>query len=218
MHKIRILPLLLLVVFVSVVVKAVDFSGHYDLSDLSMTAARMTALAKSDEPDDSESIDGTKEAVWKSGAPDGPQLVKPTGEFKDRQVVLESLAERRKKLEEWAESIALKENLLSATRNKINKKMGELLTLKQEVSTLLEQYELKEKYKIDRMVKIYESMKAKSAANIFEKMDLKILMQVISNMKESKAAPILAKIAPERARVITESLILQGRLRQERSQ
>lgn len=218
MKRIRILPLLLLLVCVSMIIKVLDITGHYDGVNSHIVQSRMEALAQ-EEPKASEEplYEATdSQPVWSPGAPVGPKEVKPSSEDANKRTILESLAKRRQELEEWAKSIALKENILNATRNKINEKMEELKALKQEVSQLLGQYDQKEQHKIDRMVKIYESMKAKDAAKIFEQMDLGILMEVISNMKEKKAAPILASLPPERARQVTERLILQRRLKEER--
>lgn len=202
--KIRILPVLLLIVFASMLVKIVDFTDYYgSVSDI-VIDARLAALAQEEESEN--------DPVWSEGAPSGPEEIKPSPENKTEKNILENLSSRRKELEEWSASIAMKENILNATENKINRKMEELRELKFQVAKLLDQYEQKEQKKIKRMVKIYENMKSKNAAEIFERMNMEILMEVISNMKESKAAPILAKLRPERAKEITERLILQRRI------
>ena len=56
------------------------------------------------------------------------------------------------------------------------------------------------------LVKIYEAMKPKDAARIFEQLDLVVLLDVIERMKERKTAPILANMDPERAKTITLEL------------
>src|SRR3546814_4430099 len=55
------------------------------------------------------------------------------------------------------------------------------------------------------LVKIYESMKPKDAARIFEELDMEVLLEVVERMKERKTAPILAEMNPERAKTVTRS-------------
>jgi flagellar motility protein MotE (MotC chaperone) len=46
-------------------------------------------------------------------------------------------------------------------------------------------------------------MKPKDAATIFEGMELPPLLQLLTRMKDLKTAPILAAMAPEKARAVT---------------
>ena len=46
-------------------------------------------------------------------------------------------------------------------------------------------------------------MKAKDAANIFNTLDMDILISVMGRMSERKLAPILAEMNPDRARSVT---------------
>jgi flagellar motility protein MotE (MotC chaperone) len=130
--------------------------------------------------------------------------------------LLENLAKRRKELEDWSASIAMKENILNATEKKINGKMEDLKKLQDQVSALLLEYNTKEDAKVARLVKIYESMKPQDAANIFEKMDIETLLPVVNKMKEDKAGKILAKMNPASAKEITVRLskqhLLQGNI------
>ncbi len=46
----------------------------------------------------------------------------------------------------------------------------------------------------------------KEAARIFEQLDMVVLLEVIDRMKERKAAPVLARLSPDRAQEITLEL------------
>ncbi len=50
------------------------------------------------------------------------------------------------------------------------------------------------------LVKLYESMKPRDAATIFNDLDMPVLLQVVDRMKEAKAAPVLAAMQPDKAR------------------
>ena len=56
------------------------------------------------------------------------------------------------------------------------------------------------------LVKIYENMKPKDAARIFEDLELDTLLEVSERMKERKLAGIIAKMSPQKAREITIEL------------
>ncbi|MDT7953455.1 MAG: hypothetical protein RQ966_18285, partial [Acetobacteraceae bacterium] len=56
------------------------------------------------------------------------------------------------------------------------------------------------------LVRTYEDMRPRDAATIFNDLDTAVLIQVLDRMKDAKAAPILAAMAPERARSATAQL------------
>jgi len=93
--------------------------------------------------------------------------------------------------------------VLKVTQTKIDQKLQELRNLKEEVQGLLAEYNEKEDAKIRSLVKIYESMKPKNAAQIFETLEMEVLLEVVDKMKEAKSALILAKMSAERAKELT---------------
>ena len=120
--------------------------------------------------------------------------------------ILQSLSKRREELEERGRELDLKEKLLEATELRINDKLNEMKMLKADVEQLLVQYNEHEDAKIKSLVKIYESMKPKQASEIFNELDMPILLEVVDMMSERKVAPVLAGMDPERARELTEEL------------
>ncbi len=56
------------------------------------------------------------------------------------------------------------------------------------------------------LVRIYEAMKPKEAAQILQRLDMDVLLGVVERMKDAKVAPILANMDPERAQTITALL------------
>ncbi len=126
----------------------------------------------------------------------------PTDPFSmtDEEIdLLQALAERRRELDLRARELEQREILLRAVAQRIEEKMGGL-------RALLKQQEEQSDDQYKSLVKIYESMKPKDAARIFEEMDLEILMPVVERMKERKIAPILAKMNPVKATAITTQL------------
>ena len=55
-------------------------------------------------------------------------------------------------------------------------------------------------------MKVYETMKPRDAASIFNDMDMPVLLQVVDRMKDTKVSPVLAAMQPDRARLVTTQL------------
>ena len=56
------------------------------------------------------------------------------------------------------------------------------------------------------LVKVYETMKPKDAATIFNELSMPVLLQVLDRMKDTKTASIMAAMNPEKARDVTAEL------------
>ncbi len=129
-----------------------------------------------------------------------------------RQELFEDLTERRKKLDERERELSVREALLKAAEQELNQKFNELVSLRTEIKDLLVVQTEEEKKRTASLVKIYEGMKPKDAARIFNTLDLDVLLSVLSDMSERKSAPILASMDPERARTVTIMLMEQKSL------
>lgn len=141
------------------------------------------------------------------GLPDDPAL------FSQAEIeLLQKLADRRKELERWASDIRMRENLLKATELRLWKKVKELKKIQGTLKGLLRQYDKEQLAKLKRLVKIYETMKPKSAALVFEKLELNVLLDVIELMRETKAAKIMGRMDVIVARRITGELARRRKL------
>ena len=120
--------------------------------------------------------------------------------------LLQQLAERREKLEQRAQTLARRENLVEAAEKRLNQKVGEMERLRAEIEQLLVQYDEQETKQLTRLVNIYEKMKPKDAARIFEDLDQDVLLKVVERMNERKTAPILAEMRPDKAQQLTLEL------------
>ena len=126
--------------------------------------------------------------------------------------LLQNLAVRRTELDRRENALRLQIAALAAVEMRIAAKLADMSKIKAEIEALLKRYDDDEEAKLRSLVKIYENMKPKSAARIFQKLDMKVLLDVVERMREVKAAPIMAKMAPERAKEITTELAARRRL------
>ena len=120
--------------------------------------------------------------------------------------ILQSLSQRRDDLDKRATEIDRHEALLQATEHRIDEKIARLQQMESTISDAFKKEDQKDDAKIKSLVKIYETMKPKEAARIFEQLDLPVLLGVIEQMKEMKTAPILASMDPAKAKAVTLAL------------
>ena len=120
--------------------------------------------------------------------------------------LLQNLSKRRDELDQREKELDIKEKVLDASEKRISDKVVEMKTLQGELGKVLAQYNQKQDDQIKSLVKIYENMKPDDAANIFNQMEMPILLDVISKMSERKVALVLANMDPKRARDVTQEL------------
>lgn len=124
------------------------------------------------------------------------------------------LTKRREDIEKREKALTTREALLEAAEREFDQKLRELTALRTQIESLMVQQTEEEKARTASLVKIYEGMKAKDAARIFNSLDTDVLLQVLTAMSERKSSPIIAEMDPERARTITIMMSQQQNLPQ----
>ncbi|CAO3424109.1 MotE family protein [Azospirillum endophyticum] len=125
----------------------------------------------------------------------------------DNQELLQHFAERRAEIERRTKEMEQREALLAAAEKRIDQKVAEMEKTKSDIQKLMAQGDEKQSAQLESLVKIYETMKPKEAARIFEELDMPVLLGVIQKMKEQKTAPILAAMDPVKAKEVTSALV-----------
>ena len=126
--------------------------------------------------------------------------------------ILQALAQRREELEARERDLKQREAMLAAAEARIEAKVRGMEELRAEIEALLQQHADKNEEQLLSLVRIYESMKPKDAARIFEELDMEVLLEVVDRMKERKSATILAQMNPRRAKAITLELARRDEL------
>ncbi|TYC48705.1 hypothetical protein FMN50_26425 [Rhodobacterales bacterium] len=140
-----------------------------------------------------------------SDVPALPQSLEIGGSAAER-AVLESLGKRRETLNEQAGELDMREKLLQATEERIQKQLQELKKLEESIGSVVEEKKQQEKDDIASLVTMYESMKPKDAARIFDRLSLPILLKVVRKMKPRKMADVLARMSPDAAEKLTVAI------------
>lgn len=126
--------------------------------------------------------------------------------------LLQSLATRRAELERREQEIERRLAILTAAETRIEEKIEKLEALRQLIEQATAQSEERQDEQIASLARIYGAMKPKEAAKIFATMDMAILLDVLSEMRERKSAAILARMDPTRARAVTLQLAQREKL------
>lgn len=142
------------------------------------------------------------------------QVTDPTLLTQSEIDLLQQLAERRDVIESREREITVREGMMKAAESRIDKKIQEMKVLQATVEKLIAQYNDQQAAKIASLVKIYENMKPKDAARIFEALDMDTLLLVAERMKERSLAPIMANMDPNKARDVTVDLAKRRQLPQ----
>ncbi len=122
------------------------------------------------------------------------------------RAILESLQKRRAELDARARELDVREDLLRAAEKRVAGRIDELKDLEVRVATTLQQKDEGETARFKNVVTMYENMKAKDAAKIFDGLDIRILLDVAKEINPRRMSDILALMAPENAQRLTIEL------------
>ena len=125
---------------------------------------------------------------------------------------LQRLSERRGQIEKREQDVAAREGLMKAGESRIDGKIAQLQELEKTIQALLGKYDKQKQAEIEQLVKIYGTMKPRDAAQIFDTLDMPILVAVVQTMPTAKAAERMALMNREKARLLTEELSTKKQL------
>lgn len=122
------------------------------------------------------------------------------------RAILERLQGRRQELDARSRELEMRENLLKAAEKRLEAKVAELKDVETRVNGAIGNRDKTEAQRFKSIVSMYENMKAKEAARIFDRLDIKILVDVSTQMNPRKMSEILAQMTPEAAERLTVEL------------
>ena len=219
--KIRFLPLTIFFATLMLTVKIGDIWSGIDQATSAIEVSKAEAQQKAEEPNKPEGGDGKPpmeagkhEAAAKDAQPDEPVAMidpnlttdDPTLLTPDEIELLQQLAKRRDRLKVRERELQVRVGLMTAAETRMEKKIAELQNLRETIKGLVKTFEGQQDKKLLSLVKIYENMKPKDAARIFEDLEMTTLLDVAERMKDRKLSAIMAKMNPQRAREVTVEL------------
>lgn len=146
---------------------------------------------------------GTPETA-KAGAitlPEPGQTVSPS-----ERAILERLQSRREELEARAREIDIRESLLKAAEQRIQGRVEQMKGIEARIATATAEKNEAEIARFKGLVTMYESMKPKEAAKVFDRLEMPVLFEIASKIAPRKMSDILGQMSPEVAERLTVEL------------
>ncbi len=138
-------------------------------------------------------------------------LPPPTPTSASERAVLERLQERRGAIDDRSRELDMRESLLQAAERKVDGRINEL----KEVEGRLDAGVKAEQAEVDKQMRtvvvMYEAMKPKDAARVFDRLKLDVLVPIATAMKPARMSEIMAAMTPEAAEKLTVALASKPR-------
>lgn len=126
------------------------------------------------------------------------------------RALLERLGQRREEIDARMRELDLREKLLDSAEKKLDGRVDDLKVLEDKVEGPKKK-QGDDNQAVKNLVIMYETMKPKDAARVFDRLSLEVLVPVVQQMSPRKMSDVLAAMSPEAAERLTVALSLRGR-------
>ena len=137
----------------------------------------------------------------------------PTPEAAAERAVLEQLRARRAEIEAREQAAIQREMIVAAAERRLSQRIEELAALQARLEAMERERSQREETGLRGLVRLYEGMRPRDAAAIFDELEMPVRLPIVDRMREARAAPVVAAMRPDRARALTAEL---AKLRAER--
>ena len=210
MRDLRLLPIVTFAAGGLLFLKAVGLLSG-DMAGPRTVRAQDTSIPGIESPADANLVTGaTPAAAPAAAAPPPPPQAVPANQqpaiSSSERAILERLQERRQELDTRQRELEMRENLLRATERRMEQRINELRELESRITGLEQRRDEAEPTRFRGVVSMYESMRPKDAARIFDSLDMSVLIEVARAMRPPKLADVIAQMQPEPAKRLTTEL------------
>jgi flagellar motility protein MotE (MotC chaperone) len=122
------------------------------------------------------------------------------------EALVARLSERRAELDKREADLTMRLALLEAAEKRLDERTQELAALEARVAALVDEKQAAEEEGFKAVVSMYEGMKPKDAAKIFDTLSMNVLLKVARAMSPRKMSPILAAMSPDPAQKLTTAM------------
>jgi flagellar motility protein MotE (MotC chaperone) len=224
-RDIRVIPVVLIAIFGLAVLKVAGLviEGGYVFDYRPDSTKRSWAqesfnfpTGRTDPADITGSVhEKPKEEAAKPAAT-APEVAKPDGTVvhpeqsqpvsPSERAILERLQSRRLELEARAREIDIRESLLKAAEKRIESRVEELKAIESRITTATEQKNDADAARFKGIITMYEGMKPKDAAKVFDRLEMSVLFEIASQIAPRKMSDILGLMSTEAAERLTVEL------------
>ena len=118
-------------------------------------------------------------------------------------MVLESLQKRRKQLDARARELDMREALIKAAEKRLEARAADLKTLETQIKGAESEKKEAGTKSLQSLIEMYDRMRPKDAARIFEHLNMDVLIEVATRIKPRQMSEILANMSPQAAERLT---------------
>jgi flagellar motility protein MotE (MotC chaperone) len=219
-RDIRVIPVVVVAIFGFAVLKIAGLviDGGYvfdyqpDSPQKSWAAETLNFPTGKPDSDITGSVDEKPKEEAKPEVPP-PEVSKPEGTVlypaRGQQVsaseraILERLQSRRQELEARAREIDIRESLLKAAEKRQEAHAEELKAAESRISAATEQKSDVDAARFKGIITMYEAMKPKDAAKVFDRLEMPVLFEIASQIAPRKMSDILGLMSTEAAERLT---------------
>jgi flagellar motility protein MotE (MotC chaperone) len=231
LRDVRIIPVVLIAIFGFAVVKVAGLvidGGYvfdYDPQSTRQSWAQETfnfpggnkteAAADITGSVDEKKDDKPKEETAKPAVA-APEVAKPEGALAapaqgppvspSERAILERLQSRRQELEARAREIDIRESLLKAAEKRIESKVQDMKATESRIATVSGQKTEADAAHFKGIIIMYENMKPKDAAKVFDRLEMSVLFEIASQINPRKMSDILGLMSTDAAERLTTEM------------
>jgi flagellar motility protein MotE (MotC chaperone) len=220
-RDIRVIPIVLIAIFGLAVLKIAGLildGGYvfdYQPNSTRSSWAQATLNFPGGKPETVD-VTGSVQEKPKEAKPAAPEPARPDGVvvFPDQtpsmpaseRAILERLQSRRQELEARAREIDIRESLLKAAEKRMESRVEEVKAVESRITTATQQKAEADAARFKGLVTMYEGMKPKDAAKVFDRLEMSVLYEIASKIAPRKMSDILGLMQPEAAERLTVEL------------
>src|ERR1700738_1722960 len=221
-RDIRVIPVVLIAIFGLVVLKVAGLliDGGYVFDYQPDSPKRSWAqesfnfpTGRADPGDITGSVHEKPKEESAKPAVTAPDVAKPEARPEQSQpvsaserAILERLQARRQELEARAREIDIRESLLKAAEKRIEARVEELKAIEARITTATEQKTEADAARFKGIITMYEGMKPKDAAKVFDRLEMSVLFEIASQIAPRKMSDILGLMSTEAAERLTTEM------------
>lgn len=119
------------------------------------------------------------------------------------RAILERLQARRQEIESRQREIDIRESLLKSAEKRIENKVEEMKAVESRITATQAEQKAAEAQRLKGLVTMYEGMKPKDAARVFDRLEMGVLIEIASAIAPRKMSDILGLMSSEAAERLT---------------
>jgi flagellar motility protein MotE (MotC chaperone) len=126
------------------------------------------------------------------------------------RAILEHLQTRRQELDAHSREVEIRDSLVKEEERRLDARSSELKDIEARITAATQKKEEADAARLKGLIVMYENMKPKDAAKVFDRLDLRVLIDLASAMNPRRMSDIMAQMQAETASRLTVELANKG--------